>query len=147
MILFVPLFGEQVSLDHIEHELIRGPQGYGDPRIHFAVNCASIGCPALRPEAFVAEKLEQQLEEATSLFLSDRSRNRLDGNTLRVSEIFDWYEEDFEQGWRGTDSVAQFLARYREALGLPDSIAAKLQQDDLRIRHLNYDWSLNAVVD
>ena len=61
---FVPLFGEKVSLDHVEHELIRGEDGYGEPRIHFAVNCASIGCPALRPEAYMAEHLEQQLPDA-----------------------------------------------------------------------------------
>jgi len=144
---FIPLFGEQVSLDYIEHDLIRGPDGYGEPRIHFVVNCASIGCPALRQEVLVAEKLEQQLEEATRLFLADRSRNRLDGNTLRISEIFDWYEEDFEQGWRGTNSVGQFLVVYQQALGLSDSVVAKLEQDDFRIRHLNYDWSLNSITD
>ena len=98
---FVSLFGEMVSLDHIEHELIRGPDGFQEPRIHFAVNCASVGCPALRQEAYVGDRLESQLEDATGRFLADRSRNRLDGDVLRVSEIFDWYEEDFEQGWRG----------------------------------------------
>lgn len=142
---FIPLLGEEVSLDYIEHELIRGPEGFGEPRIHFAVNCASIGCPALRPEAYVAERLEQQLEEATRLFLSDRSRNRLDGNTLRVSEIFDWYEEDFEKGWRGTDTAGQFLARYKDALELPQSVVAALEQGDFRIRYLDYDWNLNAI--
>jgi len=144
---FVPLFGEQVSLDHIEHELIRGPEGYGEPRIHFAVNCASIGCPALRQEAYVADRLEQQLEEATRLFLADKSRNRLDGNTLRVSEIFDWYKEDFEQGWRGSNSVGQFLALYQDALELPDSVVSDLEEGEFRIRNLKYDWSLNSLSD
>jgi hypothetical protein len=144
---FVPLFGNEVSLDYIEHDLIRGSQGYGEPRIHFAVNCASIGCPALRREAFSGARLEQQLEEATRLFLADRSRNRLDGNTLRVSEIFDWYEEDFEQGWRGVNSVGQFLVQYREALDLPDAVVEQLQRDDFRIRYLNYDWRLNSLAD
>ena len=144
---FVPLFGELVSLDHIEHELIRGPEGYGEPRIHFAVNCASIGCPALRQEAYVADRLEQQLEEATRLFLADKSRNLLDGNTLRVSEIFDWYEEDFEQGWRGSNSVGEFLALYRDALEMPDSRVSDLEQGKYRIRYLKYDWTLNALAD
>ena len=142
---FVPLFGEEVSLDTIEHEMIRGPDGYGEPRIHFAVNCASIGCPALRPEAFTAVRLEQQLEEATRLFLADRKRNRLDGDTLRVSRIFDWYEEDFEIGWRGTWSVAQFLSRYPAALQLPDAVVAALVQSRFRVRYLDYDWGLNDL--
>ena len=144
---FIPLFGKEVSLDYIEHDLIRGPRGYREPRIHFAVNCASIGCPALGKEAFVGDRLEEQLDQATRLFLMDRSRNRLDGNTLRISEIFDWYREDFEQGWRGTDSVGQFLVQYREALGLPDPEADQLQQAEFRIRYLEYDWSLNVHVD
>ena len=141
----VSLFGERVSLDHVEHELIRGADGFAEPRIHFAVNCASVGCPALRPSAYVGERLEQQLEEATRLFLADRTRNRLDGNTLRVSKIFDWYEADFEQGWRDSWSVAQFLARYSSALGLPDSVTQALRQDSFRIRYLDYDWSLNDL--
>ena len=84
----ISLFGEQISLDYLEHDLIRGPEGYGEPRIHFAVNCASIGCPALRNEAYTGDRLEEQLEDATSLFLADRSRNRLENGTLWVSEIF-----------------------------------------------------------
>jgi len=139
----VDLFGEQVTLDHVEHELIRGPDGYGEPRIHFAVNCASVGCPALRWEPYIGDRLEEQLESATRLFLADRSRNRLDGNTLRVSQIFNWYEEDFEQGWRGTDTVGQFLARYTDSLDLPDNVVDELESGDFRIRFLSYDWSLN----
>jgi hypothetical protein len=91
----------------------------------------------------VGERLEQQLEAATQLFLADRTRNRLDGNTLRVSGIFDWYKEDFEQGWRDTWSVAQFLVRYSDALGLPAEVTQALARDSVRIRYLNYDWSLN----
>lgn len=140
---FIPLFGATVSLDHIEHDLIRGPGGFGEPRIHFAVNCASVGCPALRPQAYVGHRLEEQIEEATVLFLSDRERNRLDGRILRVSEIFDWYAEDFEAGWRGTDGVAGFLARYGAALGLDETDAGALRSGAMRIRFLDYDWSLN----
>jgi hypothetical protein len=140
---FISLFGAQVSLDHVEHELIRGPSGYAEPRIHFAVNCASVGCPALNREAYTGDGLERQLEQATRAFLADRSRNRLRGDTLYVSELFNWYEEDFQQGWRGTSSVAEFLSRYVEALELPAAAGVRLRNDDLPIRYLDYDWSLN----
>lgn len=99
------LFAKTASLDHIAHELNRGPNGFGEPRIHFAVNCVSIGWPALHQEAFTGDKLERQLEEATVMFLFDQIRNRIEGNRLRILKIFDWYEEDFEFGWRGTESV------------------------------------------
>ncbi len=139
---FFDLLGARRSLDEVEHELLRRDEGYPDPRIHFAVNCASIGCPALRPEAFVAARLEQQLEDQTRRFLADRSRNRLeaDGRTLRVSPIFDWYEGDFKRGWRGTDSVMEFLALYGDSLELP---AATPTSGPWRVRYSNYDWRLN----
>jgi hypothetical protein len=142
---FISLFGDTVSLDHIEHELIRGPDGFGEPRIHFAVNCASIGCPALRGEAYNAVDLEQQLDAATAMFLADPTRNGVDGNTLRVSKIFDWYEEDFEAGWRGTRSVSEFIALYAEQIGLAPDTIARLKANDLRVRYLRYDWSLNST--
>ena len=142
---FISLFDEAVSLDHIEHELIRGPDGFGDPRIHFAVNCASIGCPALSGEVYSGANLEQQLEEATAMFLGDSTRNRIEGNILRVSKIFDWYEEDFEQGWRGTESVSEFVALYAETIGLSADITARLQGNGFRVRYLRYDWNLNST--
>lgn len=137
------LFGEQVSLDDIEHEMIRGWDRYQEPRIHFAVNCAAIGCPALRAEAYVGERLEQQLEENTRLFLSDSSRNYYSDGRLYISSIFDWYEEDFQQGWQGIDSVAEFLTHYTEALQLDSATVNRLRADELGIRHLRYDWALN----
>ncbi len=137
------LFGEQVSLNDIEHGMIRGWVRYQEPRIHFAVNCAATGCPALRSEAYVGEKLEQQLEENTRLFLSDRSRNYFSDGRLYISSIFDWYEEDFEQGWQGVDSIAEFLANYADALQLDSATVARLREGDIRIRHLKYDWDLN----
>jgi len=142
---FISLFGESVSLDHIEHELIRGPNGYDDPRIHFAVNCASIGCPALRGEVYSGTNLDQQLEEATAMFLADSTRNRIEGNIVRVSKIFDWYEEDFEQGWRGTETVSEFVALYADTLGLNADITTRLRGNEFRIRYLRYDWNLNST--
>lgn len=136
---FIPLLGETRALDDIEHKLIRGSGRYHEPRIHFAVNCASIGCPALRPEAYVATRLDEQLEEATRNFLSDRTRNRLEGHTLKVSSIFKWYREDFEQDWHGASTLNAFFALYRQALAL-DKDASKLD-----IEFLDYDWKLNRT--
>ena len=142
---FIPLLGEERSLDDIEHNLIRGSGRYNDPRVHFALNCASIGCPALKNRAYRQDILEVQLEEAVSLFLADKSRNRLHEGTLQVSSIFKWYREDFERGWRGATTLAQFLALYREDLGLSESQAAELTASKLAIMFLDYDWKLNST--
>ncbi len=142
---FIPLFGEQVSLDNIEHDMIRGSGLYNEPRIHFAINCAAIGCPGLHVEAYQANKLEQQLEHRTILILSDRSRNYYSDSRLYISRLFDWYEEDFTRGWRGTSSVAEFLSLYVDALELPPEASEKLQTDNISIRHLKYDWILNRT--
>jgi len=139
----VTLFGEAVSLDDVEHTWIRKRGNYRDARIHFAVNCASVGCPALRPEAYSGARLDAQLEDQTRRFLRDRSRNRLRGNALYVSKIFDWYEVDFEQGWNDARSVGQFLARRADALGLTAAQANALRAGDLEIEYTEYNWSLN----
>ena len=142
---FFRLLGREMSLDMVEHDTIRARGLYDDPRIHMAVNCASVGCPMLREEAYVGERLQQQLEEQVVRFMSDRSRNRYnaEANTLEVSEIFRWYREDFERGDRGIKSREQFFARY--AAQLADSPAAQqaLRSNTASIRHLGYDWRLN----
>ncbi len=138
---FIPLLGETRSLDDIEHKLIRGSGRYNEPRVHFAVNCASIGCPALRGEAYQAQKLESQLEDAMRLFLADRTRNRVVGNTLKVSSIFKWYREDFEKGWRGFNRLNDFFAVYHQALEVNAKDAANLK--NMSIEFLDYDWRLN----
>lgn len=142
---FIPLLGESRSLDDIEHSLIRGSGRYNDPRIHFAVNCASIGCPALRAEAYVADRLNAQLEDATQNFLSDRTRNRIESDVLKVSSIFKWYGSDFEKGWRGANTLGQFLALYREPLALNADTASHLSAGKLDIEFLDYDWRLNVL--
>lgn len=141
---FVTLLGATRSLDDIEHGLIRGSGHYPDPRIHFAVNCASIGCPALRAEAFVAERLDAQLDAAATGFLADRSRNRVDGGGLKVSSIFKWYRADFEKGWRGAATLGRFFALYRQPLGLDDALVQRLEANTAPIEFLDYDWRLNA---
>lgn len=139
---FFSLFGEPRTLDEVEHEMIRGNPALMDPRIHFAVNCASIGCPALRPEAYTADRLDAQLEDSAKKFLSDNQRNRFnsDTNALEISKIFDWYEEDFETA---AGSVAEYLLPYADELGVPEEKRELMKADDFTIRHLDYNWKLN----
>lgn len=133
---FFALLGRPASLDQIEHEMLRKRGAYDEPRAHFALNCASIGCPMLREEAYVAERLERQLEEQTLRFLSDRSRNRYANGRLEVSKIFDWYKEDFTPRER-------FFARYAKLLA-DDPAAQKLVAEGRAgISFLDYDWTLN----
>ena len=141
---FVPLLGKKISLNDIEHGLIRGSDRYNDPRIHFAVNCASIGCPALREEAYTADKLEQQLTEQTERFLTDKTRNYIKGEAFYMSSIFKWYGDDFEKGFRGTRSIQSFVSLYSGALKLTDDQKMALTKEKLKIKFLDYDWKLNA---
>ncbi len=141
----VPLFGKTVTLDEIEHGLIRGSGRYNDPRIHFAVNCASIGCPALSRSAFRGVSLDTQLDAAARGFLSDRTRNRVQGDGVAASNVFKWYRGDFEKGWRGAKSLGAFFALYSDSLGLPPALAARAKAGSLRIGFLDYDWQLNKA--
>lgn len=142
---WVPLLGATVSLDDIEHEMLRKRGRYDEPRVHFAVNCASIGCPALREEAFVGERLEAQLEEQAVRFLSDRTRNRysVERGRLEVSKIFDWYGEDFRLGHRGIASLPAFFARHADRLADSAGDRDRLRSQKVEITFLDYDWKLN----
>lgn len=140
---FVLLLGKTRSLDDVEHGLIRGSGRYNDPRIHFAVNCASIGCPALRTEAYDADRLDQQLNEQTALFLGDRSRNRVESDAIKLSSIFKWYREDFEKGWQGYNRLEDFLLDHADALELSKTQAKQLKTGEADIEFLDYDWRLN----
>jgi len=141
---FIPLLGKKRSLDNIEHDLIRGSGRYNDPRIHFAVNCASIGCPALREEVYTANKLDQQLTEQTKRFLSDSSRNHVQANAVYLSSIFKWYDDDFEAGFRGAKSIEAFLLLYAESLKLTEDQQSALQKGNMKIKYLDYNWKLNS---
>jgi len=142
---FFTLLGTPTSLDGIEHDTIRKPGSYDDPRIHFAVNCASIGCPALRNEAYVGDRLDAQLDDQTKRFLSDRTRNRYapTSNTTEVSKIFDWYGSDFRSGYRGIGSLSAFLARYAGDLADKPEDQQSIRDDKAKIVFLDYDWALN----
>lgn len=141
---FFSLLGEERHLDWIEHEKIR--VDYPEPRIHVAVNCAAIGCPALIDEAYTAESLDSILERNMERFLADTSRNRVspEADELELSKIFDWFEEDFQQGWRGWHSVADMAAQYAASLTNDPSVQQRIREQTLEIRYLDYDWSLNA---
>jgi len=144
---FFTLLGKQRNLDDIEHGMIRVPGAYDEPRIHFAVNCASVGCPALRNEAYVANRLTQQLEDNAVRFFSDRNRNRYnrDKERLEVSELLDWYEDDFQQGYLGIHSLAELLARYADYLADREEDRQNISSASVPIRFLDYDWQLNDV--
>ncbi len=140
---FFRLLGEERTLDWIEHEQLR--PNHADPRVHAAVNCASIGCPALRNEAFTADKLEAQLDDGMQRFMADRSRNRVRDGRLEVSLIFKWFREDFEKGHKGFAKLEDVFARYAAALSDDAGDQAKLRAKALPVAFLDYDWSLNAL--
>jgi hypothetical protein len=140
----LPLFGSQRSLDYVEHGLIRRSNLYNEPRIHFALNCAAVSCPALRSEAYVGARLEAQLEDQTRKFLSDTTRNYLYGNQLNLSPIFRWYQGDFQNGNRGFRSLKDFLISYAADLGLSSENIAKLRNGEIQINYLDYNWDLNS---
>ena len=141
---FIPLLGATLSLDDIEHGYIRAEGRYQNPNVHFAVNCASIGCPPLLAEAYTAERLTTQLQTSTDNFLRDRARNRLEGDTLYISRIFKWYRHDFERGWGGYNALTDFLAAHSQDLGLSGGDAARLRAGEIGIDYLDYNWRLNG---
>ncbi len=142
---WMALLGSKVSLDDIEHGMLRARGRYDDPRVHFAVNCASIGCPPLREEAFVAGRLDAQLDEQALRFMSDRPRNRFDVSQgrIEVSKIFDWYGEDFTLGHRGIASLPAFLARYAGVLADAPADRERVRSQQAAVTFLPYDWKLN----
>ena len=142
---FFTLFGQPAYLDFIEHETLRKEGVYDDPRVHVSVVCASIGCPMLRNEAFVADRLDAQMDDGMRRFLSDRTRNRYNPETkkLEVSKIFDWYGKDFEKGHKGFSSVKQALSRYADLLADKPEDRAIVRDQKAEIAFLEYDWSLN----
>ncbi len=142
---FIPLFGQEMALDDIEHGLIRASGAFDEPRIHAAVVCASIGCPMLRAEAFTADKLDAQLEDGMRRFLADSTRNRFDAASgkLQVSKIFDWYGKDFEKGHQDFASLKTIFGRYAAQLAKTPEAQARIRQGDYKLEFLDYDWRLN----
>ncbi|WNJ21425.1 DUF547 domain-containing protein [Pontibacter sp. G13] len=119
--------GLPISLNNIEHQILR--QQFDEPRIHFAINCASVSCPVLRPEAYFPESLDQQLEEQAHAFFASSQRNIITQDEIQISKIFLWFQEDFTRH----GELWEFINTYSEVeLG-----------SDTKISYLNYDWNLN----
>lgn len=133
---FFTLLGKKRHLDAVEHDLIRGSGRYNEPRIHVAVVCASIGCPALRPEAFEASQLDAQLSDSMARFLSDHSRNGYRNGTLSVSKIFDWYGGDFPD-------LKALFAQHAMQLASASVDRQRIRAGDYKLAYGDYDWALN----
>ena len=127
---------EALSLWQVEHTHLR--RELKDPRIHFAIVCASRSCPKLRSEAYRASEVDAQLEDAARDFVRDSFRNRVDParGTAEVSRIFQWYRGDFERDGR---TLGEYIARYAEP-----AQAEVLRKQGSRPGFLGYDWSLNG---
>lgn len=133
---FVPLLGRKISLDELEHVWIRPV--YQEPRVHFALVCASKGCPRLQREAFRAPTLETQLATATREFLGDRRWNRVLPQSVEVSSIFKWYGAD----WGDPQALRRFLA---QGLGMSEPDRSRFLAQSMALKFTPYDWSLNEA--
>lgn len=125
------ILGKKVSLNYIENEILR--KEFQDPRIHFAIVCASLGCPVLSDESYVSDRLDSQLNDAVAKFMQDRKKFDYDArnNTFYLSPIFKWFKEDFEKAGGSIAFIKKYIPQDKK---LPDSA---------KIQWLEYDWSLN----
>lgn len=131
---FTKIAGERLSLNDIEHVIIR-PK-FKEKRIHFAVNCASRSCPPLINKAYLPSTLDRQLEVQTKEFVQTKKLNYLQGSVLYVSKIFKWYGEDFD------DDILSFFLQYGST-EMKSELSA--QKDHIKIKFLSYDWQLNGI--
>ena len=123
---FFSIGNKTMSLNHIEHGILRK---LNEPRIHFAIVCASVSCPKLQNKAFTASELNSQLTNAAIKFLSDSSKNKISENSLELSKIFQWFTKDFKQH----GSLIDFLNHYTETA----------ISENATITFKDYNWSLN----
>ncbi len=124
---FFKIGGVDFDLNTIEHQILRK---LDEPRIHFAINCASYSCPVLRKEAYTAEQLETQLEHQTSVFINNPNKNKINQKETYISKIFDWFSSDFDS--LGGDNA--LLKKYHSEFN-----------DKNDIQYMDYDWSLNKA--
>ena len=124
----ITVAGEKMSFKRLEDGIIR-PR-FKEPRIHFALNCASRSCPPLRAEAYYGARLDAQFDEQTRTFLNTERGVKLSGETAQLSKIFDWYKDDFG----GDAGVAAFLKRYRKG-----------KAEFKSVTYQDYDWDLNEA--
>ncbi|MDD9301699.1 MAG: DUF547 domain-containing protein [Desulfobacter sp.] len=129
---FIPINGWTVSLDHIEHKVLR-PE-FKDPRIHFAINCASKSCPPLFNRPFEGDEIHTQLDLVTQTFINTPKTTFVKDNTLYLSKLFDWFETDFN------NNVLGFVRRFAQ-----EPLKSELDRagSKIKISYLYYDWTLN----
>lgn len=130
-IAFCRIGGEVYTLDNIENDIIRPL--FQEPRVHFAINCASKSCPPLISTAYQGEILEEQMQKNTVAFINNQNYNNLDDSVLSVSKIFKWFAADF-------DNVLNFIKENSRG-----ELRVKLDMlgDGVKINYMNYNWSLN----
>lgn len=146
----VPLFGETITLDTLEHDILR--KDFSEPRIHMALVCAAMGCPPLRSEAYTAANLDTQLDDQAVQFLNNPIKFRIDRqkNEVRLSPIFKWYGDDFIEKYTPSDGYEKLNKKERAVLHF---CSAYLRSEDklyvkshrYSVKYLDYDWSLNAM--
>jgi peroxiredoxin len=144
----VKLFGDTITLNTLEHEIIR--KDYDEPRIHMALVCAAKGCPALRNKSYVGEKLDAQLDEDSKKFLNSKKGLQIDRQkkTVSLTSIFKWFGEDFinkyapKSGFEGFNKTEQAVLNFSSRY-LSEEDQAYLRAGNYSIKYLDYDWSLN----
>jgi hypothetical protein len=142
------VMGQPMTLDEIEHGTLR--KRFDEPRIHMALVCAAMGCPPLRNEPYVGEKIEEQFADQTWKFVADSSKFRIDEKTgiVYLSSIFKWFGDDFDPRFsplgefRGHSDAERAVLNYLSQY-LPEVRAKWLTHADYKIKYLDYDWSLN----
>ncbi len=125
---FIHIGDETYDLNNIEHGIIR--KDFDEPRIHFALNCASVSCPRLRNEAFVGSMLDEQLDDQAEKFINNPDKNTINSNNAELSKIFQWFKGDFNNG---NSNVISFINRYSD----------KKITKKTKISYKSYDWNLN----
>ena len=128
--------GEEMTLNGLENDIIRSKERFGEPRIHFAVNCASVGCPPLQRESFTAENLERLLAAGAQSFVRNTTRIDRRRNRIEATKLFEWFADDFG----GAAGVREFIASQLEG-----EDAELVRRDRTRITHFDYDWAINAA--
>jgi len=124
---FINIEDRTYDLNNIEHGILR--KHFEEPRIHFAINCASVSCPALLNEAYISEHIEEQLDLMAVRFINDLSRNEISAEKIKISKIFKWFSGDFKK----KGDLKTFLNKY----------ANTKINDYASIDYLDYNWNLN----
>jgi hypothetical protein len=123
---FFKIGGALFDLNTVEHEILR--KIFAEPRIHFAINCASVSCPELRNEAYTAATLEAQLEAQAYDFINDPNKNLINDKETQLSKVFDWFKSDFTK----KGNLTSFIQKYRPVLNTNNPV-----------EYLEYNWALN----